>query len=98
MAVQFTMRDPETGAPVEVDHYSLTDTARRFHTSRDFIKRGVDAGRFPCLRIGSRYWFSEADMAALYAALHVDPAGPTPPPRRLGTVVADPDTALRGVR
>lgn len=93
----FKCRDPETGALADVEHWSLSDTARLFHCRRDLIKEGADQGRFPHLKIGARYWFSADDHAAIYAALHVD--GPEPcRPAPLGTVVDDPDTALRGVR
>lgn len=96
MATSFDVRDPETGDLHAVTHYSLTETARRFHTSRAFIKRGADDGRFPCLIVNGRYWFSDDHLGAVYAAL--ESGGPTRPPARLAVAVADPDTALRGVR
>jgi hypothetical protein len=101
MPTSFNLPDPETGELRPVDHFHVTDVARMLHTNRDWLRKQCDAGVFPHLHIGARYYFTAAHVARIYELMTFDGLAMLTdeldaPPSRLGVVV-DPDD-IEGVR
>jgi hypothetical protein len=88
----FPTLDPDTGALVDVEYFSIREVAERLHMSRARAYDAFKADAWPHLLVAGKAYLSSADLVTVVGGMRRNdgPAGiPEDSPTDLGTPLPD---------